>query len=170
MLALQRQIGNRAVGAVIARDPKTKPAPKPPPKEPELKDGIWATVPGVGVIELESAQLGVHRSMTSPAGRSTSREATAPQIQEIVVTSHLGDHSTQLFRGALEGEGKTVEIRFVKGGKAYLTITLYGALISSYNVSGSGGDVHGRPLESWALNFLRIEYKTDEPAAKPPPG
>jgi type VI protein secretion system component Hcp len=170
VLALQHQIGNRAVGAMLARDPKPKTPAKAPAKEPELKDGIWATVPGVGLIELQSAQLGMHRTTTSPVGRGNSREAEAPAVTEIVVTSKLGDHSNDLFRAAMWGEGKKVEIRFVKGGKAYMTITLHQAMITSYNVSGSGGDVDGAPLESWALNAVKIEYKTDQPTAAPPPG
>jgi type VI secretion system secreted protein Hcp len=171
VLALQRQIGNRAVGALIARGPTPKTPVKPPPKkDPEpLKDGIWATVPGVGTIQLHSAQIGTHRNMTTPAGRGANREASAPQVTEVVVTSDLGDHSNNLFRQALWGEGKDVEIRFVKGGKAYLTIKLKQALISSYNVSGHGGGVDSKPMESWALNAIKIEYETDMQGAPESP-
>ena len=171
MLALQRQIGNRAVSALLARDPTPKTPPKmPAPKPPELKDGIWAIVPGVGTIELHSAQLGQHRQIRSPAGRGTSREpATAPT--EIVVTSDHGDHSDKIFRWSLSGEPALVEIRFIKGGKAYLTIKLHQALITSYSVSGHGGGVEDRPLESWVLNGTKIEYEADmSPAADSPPG
>ena len=64
-----------------------------------------------------------------------------------------------------------VEIRFVKGGKAYLTIKLKQALISSYSVSGAGGGAeHDRPIESWTLNAAKVEYEADMGAAAPPPG
>jgi type VI protein secretion system component Hcp len=163
VLALQRQIGNRAVGELIARDPKApaKPAPK---KEPELKDGIWAIVPGVGTIELHSAQIGTNRHMSNPTGQGVNREAGAPQVTEMVITSDMGDHSDKLFRESLWGKGMEVEIRFVKGGKAYMTVKLHGALITSYSVSGHGGVAHDQPLESWALNAVKIEYETDQKA------
>ena len=93
---------------------------------PELKDGIYAIVPGVGTIELNSAQIGMHRRTTSPVGRSTSREAAAPPT-EIVVTSHLGDHSDKIFRSSVEGETRDRGDRFIKGGKPYLTIKIHRA-------------------------------------------
>ena len=169
MLALQRQIGNRAVGALLARAPTPKTPPKmPAPKPPELKDGIYAIVPGIGTIELNSAQIGMLRPTTSPVGRGTSREPAAPPT-EIVVTSHLGDHSDKIFRWSVVGDPATVEIRFIKGGKPYLTIKLHQALITSYSVSGHGGGVDDRPLESWALNGTKIEYEAEKaPTAAPP--
>ena len=106
VLALQRQIGNRAVGALLARAPTPKTPPKmPAPKPPELKDGIYAIVPGIGTIELNSAQIGMLRPTTSPVGRSTSREPAAPPT-EIVVTSHLGDHSDKIFRWSVVGRSR----------------------------------------------------------------
>ena len=170
MLALQRQIGNRAVGALLARAPSKTPPKMPAPKPPELKDGIYAIVPGIGTIELNSAQIGMHRHTTSPAGRGTSREPAAPPT-EIMVTSHLGDHSDKIFRWSIGGEPATVEIRFIKGGKAYMTIRLHQALITSYSVSGHGGGVEERPLESWALQGTKVEYEAaPSPAADTPPG
>ena len=167
MLALQRQIGNRAVGELIARGPKPKTPPKPTAKkEPEpLKDGVWAIVPGIGTIKLHSAQIGAHRQMNTPTGQGANREATAPQVTEVVVTSDLGEHSNSIFRDALWGEGKDVEIRFVKDGKAYLTIKLKSALVSSYSVTGHGGAEHSQPMESWSLNATGIEYVTDRQPA-----
>jgi type VI protein secretion system component Hcp len=171
MLALQRQIGNRAVGALLARTPKTKaPAKMPAPKPPQLKDGIYAVVPGMGTIQLQSAQLGASRQITSASGQGANREAAAPAISEISVTSEQGDHSTQLFRAALEGNLGTVEIRFVKAGKPYMTIKLHNALVSSFSISGHGGDTQGKPLESWTLNGDKIEYETAKAAPETPPG
>ena len=184
MLALQRGAGNRAVSALLARDTKSpaKPAPKPASKPsakppPTLEDGIWAIVPGVGTIQLNSAQLGVRRSMPSPAGRGTSREAEPQAPSEVVVTSDLGDHSDRIFHAAMGGSLGTVEIRFVKGGKAYMTIRLSNTLVTSYSVSGHGGGTSAdRPLESWSLNAFKIEYETDQTSSdnprtewKPPP-
>ena len=58
-----------------------------------------------------------------------------------MVTSDLGDHSDKVMRESLGGKPMDVEIRFVKGGKPYLTIKLNQALITSYSVSGPGGGV-----------------------------
>jgi type VI protein secretion system component Hcp len=158
VLALQRQIGNRAVGALLAREPK----PKTPPKEPEqLKDGVWAFIPEIGTVQLRSVQLGVNRRMTNPTGQSTSREASAPQISEIMVTADLGSHSDKIFRWSLNGRAKTVEIRFVKDGKVYMTVKLHQTLVSSYTVSGHGGVEADQPSESWSLNATKVEYETE---------
>ena len=47
-----------------------------------------------------------------------------------------------------------------------MTIKLHQALITSYSVSGHGGGVDDRPLESWALNGTKIEYEAEQaPAA-----
>ena len=127
-------------------------------------------VPGIGTIPLHSAQLGGVISPNAP-GRGASREPVAPQLAEITVSSDQGDHSDALFRAAIQGDNLgVVEIRFMKGGKAYMTIKLHNAMISSFNVSGSGGDTHGKPLESWNLNGDKIEYETDQTGNAPPPG
>ena len=39
-----------------------------------------------GWIQLQSAQLGTNRNITTPTGRGTNREASAPATQEIVIT------------------------------------------------------------------------------------
>jgi type VI protein secretion system component Hcp len=137
----------------------------PTPKPPELKDGIYAVVPGIGTIELHSAQIGMQRPMTTPAGRGSSREPAGPAMTDLVVTSDLGDHSDKIFRRSIEGEPATVEIRFIKGGKAYMTIRLHQALITSYSVSGHGGETPSKPLESWSLQGTKVEY---EVAHSPP--
>ena len=65
-----------------------------------------------GWIELESAQLGTHRNTTNATGRGINREASAPSIQEIVITKALDSVSTALFRAA-GGKGKLIVIAFV---------------------------------------------------------
>ena len=109
--------------------------------------------------------------MHSQSGRGASRDARAGPT-EITVSSDQGDHSTKVFRAAIQGDDLgTVEIKFVKGGKTYLTIKLHHAMISSFNVSGSGGAAHDRPMESWTLNGTKIEYEAEQgPAAGSPPG
>ena len=93
-----------------------------------------------GWIELQSAQLGTNRHITSPTGRGTNREASAA-TQEIVITKLQDSVSTALYREALHGKGKLIVIAFVKeDGTTYMKLVLQNTLISSYNVSGHGGD------------------------------
>jgi len=110
-------------------------------------------------IELNSFQWGVGRGISSPTGASADRESSAPSISEIVVTKMQDTATTSLLDEALQGEGKKVEIDFVKtDGKkleTYMTYKLEDVLVSGYSVS-SGGD---RPSESLSLNFTKIEFK-----------
>jgi len=113
-----------------------------------------------GWIELQSAQLGVHRNITSSTGRGTNREASAPGTQEIVITKLQDSVSTALFRGALDGSGKLIVIAFVKeDGTNYMKIVMQNTLISSYNVSGHGGIADTTPTESLSLNFTKITFE-----------
>ena len=114
-----------------------------------------------GWIELESAQIGTSRHITSPTGRGSNREGSTPSIQEIVVTKYHDSASTALFREALNGHGKLIVIAFVKGDESvYLRIVLQDTLISSYSMSGHGGASHDRPMESLSLNFTKVTYET----------
>jgi len=114
-----------------------------------------------GWIELQSAQIGTSRNITNSTGRGTNREVSLPTVQEIVVTKFQDSASTALFREALSGSGKLIVIAFVKGdATAYLQIVLQNTLISSYSVSGHGGDNHDRPMESLSLNFAKVTYET----------
>lgn len=124
-------------------------------------DGIDGDVTAAGHekwIELHSCQMGVSRHITNPSGRGVDREASAPAVSEIVVTKNTDAASTNLFRAALWGEGKTVKIDFCKTDKdkqeAYLQLELENTLVSNYSVS-SGGD---RPMESLSMNYTKITY------------
>ena len=138
-------------------------------------DGVDGSVTAAGHekwIELDSAQLGVNRHVTSPTGRGANREAAVPAVSEIVVTKNLDCASTTLFKLSLWGEGKKTTIDFCKTDKdqfeKYLSVELENTLISSYSVSGTGGDSNERPMEALALNFTKITYSTTamDPANK----
>ncbi|HRH46779.1 MAG TPA: type VI secretion system tube protein Hcp [Pyrinomonadaceae bacterium] len=119
-----------------------------------------------GWIELESCQLGVNRNINSPMGRGAEREAGAPNIGEIVITKRQDGASTKLFRESLNGAGKKVTIVFAdKDGNEYLKLELENTMISSYNVSGYGGDANSRPMESLSLNFIKVTI-TAKPISK----
>jgi type VI secretion system secreted protein Hcp len=130
-------------------------------------DGIDGAVTAQGHekwIELESAQLGIHRNITSATGRGSNREAAVPAVSEIVVTKYQDCASANLFRASLWGEGKKVKIDFCKTDKdkfeAFLQLELENTMVSSYSSSGHGGDSNARPMESLSLNFTKITFNT----------
>jgi type VI secretion system secreted protein Hcp len=113
-----------------------------------------------GWIEVHSFQWGVGRGISSPTGASADRESSAPSVSEITVSKAQDVASSKLLNEALQGEGQTVILEFLKTDKGnletYLTYTLTNCMISGYSVS-SGGD---RPSESLSLNFTKIEFKS----------
>ena len=112
-----------------------------------------------GWIEIGSLQLGVGRGISSPVGTSSKREASAPNISEVVVTKLQDSTSPLFFQEACVGKAVVANIDLVETGSdqlnTYLEITLTNTMVSGYSVS-SGGD---RPSESITLNFTKIEYK-----------
>ena len=110
-------------------------------------------------VELNSFQWGVGRGISSPTGAAADRESSAPSVSEITCTKDQDKGSIKLLNEALQGEGKTVIIDFVKTDKGklekFLTFTLTNTMISGYSMS-SGGE---RPSESLSLNFTKVEMK-----------
>ena len=107
-------------------------------------------------IELNSFQYGVGRSVSSGAGGNT-RESSAPNISEIVVTKHFDKASAKLYQDSVAGTFDTkVEIKMNTTTKTktetFLTFELTDCGVSSYSLS-SGGD---NPVESLSLNFLKV--------------
>jgi type VI secretion system secreted protein Hcp len=128
-------------------------------------EGIAGPVTGKykGWIALQSCQLGVHRNVTSPSGRGTNREASAPSVQEIVVTKLQDSASTHLFRESLAGQGKKVTIDFVNpDGSLSMSLELENTLITSYSTSGYGGD---RAMESLSLHCIKISFSSKPTAS-----
>lgn len=108
-------------------------------------------------IELNSFQFGLGRGIASPTGGSADRESSAPSISEISITKDQDSSTGPLVTAALQGEGVTVVIDFVKTSQGqlvkYMEYTLTNAMISGWSTS-SGGD---RPSESLSLNFTKFE-------------
>jgi hypothetical protein len=137
VLALQRGAGNRAVAGLLARDPKTA----------EKKETRVAIFPGIGEIPLEGFQL--------PANHPGSTGSARPAPKEVILSSKSGPHSQLLWRESLYGRPKDVEL--VLGT---LRIKLKGALVTGYQLGGSGNE----PVETWTLNADSIEFVTEDGA------
>lgn len=119
-------------------------------------DGDVTTDGYKGWIELNSFQYGVGRSVSSGSGGNT-RESSAPNISEIVVTKHFDKSSAKLYQDSVAGTFDTkVEIKMNTTTKnkteTFLTFELSDCGVSSYSLS-SGGDA---PMESLSLNFIKI--------------
>jgi hypothetical protein len=138
LLELQRGAGNRAVSTMIARDAKEK--------EKEEATGTRATLPGVGVVPLESVQF--DRGTGRPKRGREDREKD--KSGELSLTSKVGEHSQKLFKESLGGRPMEVEI-VVVGSEGTMRLTLKGALISSFRVS--------EEFESWTLSFEEMEHR-----------
>lgn len=107
-------------------------------------------------IELGSFQYGVSRAVSSGSGGNT-RESSAPNISEIVITKHFDKSSAKLYQDSVAGTFDTkVEIKMNTTTKnkteTFLTYELSDCGVSSYSLS-SGGD---NPMESLSLNFVKI--------------
>lgn len=131
-------------------------------KYPGIDGGVTETAHNKW-IDLESCQMGTHRNIgATRSGSTVDREASAPTISEIVITKSNDPSSLKLFQNSLSSQAKTVKIDFCRTDKdklvPYLQLELENTLISSFSVSGSGGDTHSRPMESLSLNFTKITY------------
>jgi hypothetical protein len=149
LLELQRGAGNRAVSAMLAREPDTKEKEKP--KE---ATGTRATLPGIGTIPLESVQFGGNRR----PGSSRQREKGEKQDTsgEISLTSKVGKHSQDLFKASFEGKPMEVEV-VIAGSAGAMTLKLKGAIITNFSVN--------EEFEHWTLHFEEMEHSV-EPAER----
>jgi len=133
-------------------------------------DGIDGAVTTQGFekwIELNSFQWGVGRAIGTAARGAATREATEPNISEVVVTKRLDKSSTKLFQDAVAGDlSSTVKLKFTTTTKdkvdTFLAYELTNCGVSGYSIS-SGGDA---PQESLSLNFTKIMFTYTERDAK----
>lgn len=153
VLALQRTAGNRAVAALLAREPDA-PTPTdskgPPPKQAEGPSGMRATLSGLGTIAVLSVGVQSSAPAGGPGGRG--RGGDRPVVKEIAFTSTIGKHSAAVQQALIDGKAMDGEI-VLSGG---LTIIVKGAVVASYSTLGTGDDKE--PLESWSINPTSIEY------------
>jgi type VI secretion system secreted protein Hcp len=93
-------------------------------------------LPGHGWIEVSSMQWGVGRSISSPSGGSSDREASKPSVSEIVVTKKTDLASPSLFNECLGGPRRrlTVTIVIKQSGSetVYHTISITNATITGF--------------------------------------
>ncbi|QCN99569.1 type VI secretion system tube protein Hcp (plasmid) [Azospirillum argentinense] len=109
-------------------------------------------------VDVNSMQFGVGRTISTPTGRASNREASSPAISEITLTRDLDKSSTKWFQESVSGsKGKAVQIDLVatgNPGETYMTYKLENVLVSGYSIAANGS---GRPTETISLNFTKIE-------------
>jgi len=129
-------------------------------------DGIDGAVTTTGFekwIELNSFQWGVGRAIGTAARGAATRDASEPNISEVVVSKRLDKSSTKLFMDAVAGDlSATVKFKFTTTTKdkveTYLAYELTNCGLSGYSVSG-GGEA---PQESLSLNFTKVMFTYTE--------
>ena len=129
-------------------------------------DGIDGAVTTHGFekwIELHSFQWGVGRAVGTAARGAATREASEPNLSEIVITKRMDKSSTKLFMDAVAGDlSSTVKFKFTTTTKdkvdTFLAYELTNCGVSGYSTS-SGGDA---PTESLSLNFTKIMFTYTE--------
>ncbi|MFO0925861.1 MAG: type VI secretion system tube protein Hcp [Gemmataceae bacterium] len=109
-------------------------------------------------IELASMTWGCSRPITAATGHGVNREAAAPAFDEIQVTMRTSSATPNLFRSALVGTGKVMELAVRKTGTDgdFLVWKLENTLVSGMKADGV--------QETVTLNFTRVtlEYRTTD--------
>jgi hypothetical protein len=169
VLALQSTAGNRAVAAMLAREPDApvQADTKGPPKDkaPEAPSGPHITLGELGTIAIDSASV----STTGPPGGSggSGRGRGDDRPKEIVITSRVGKHSALLQKALTDGKPMDGEI-VISG----VRIIVKGAMITSYQASDPSGEKDKPLMETWTINPTSIEYvlqqKDDKDGARKP--
>jgi len=142
--ALQRSAGNRSVSALLAREPEPQADEK---TKVTAGPGGLATLSEIGAIPLQSVSM-PGSPLPGTGGGGNMRKP--PVTTQLSFTSTTGDHSAKLFRALSDGTSMSVDVLMSAG--PHLTIT--GAVISSYQVSGSGD----APAESWSLVYDKLTW------------
>jgi type VI secretion system secreted protein Hcp len=114
-------------------------------------------------LELFSFQHGLARPIDA-AGSGRKRSLGVTNFSDITLTCQTSRASNPIAMAVANGTVfPKVTIDFVRAGgdaarseETYMTVTMENVLISSYSVSGSSDGV---PMESFSLNYTKIEIK-----------
>jgi type VI protein secretion system component Hcp len=150
VLALQRTVGNRAVGAMLARDATTAEAEPADAKSP---GGSRAAIEmgSLGKIALDSWSLATSGGAGSPGGGGH-RGSQRPQ--DMSLQSQRGKHSPKLAEAVVKGTH--YESAVIDAG--HVVYRMGDVIVSSYQPGGGEKpDEDGSGPESWSINFAKFE-------------
>ncbi len=109
-------------------------------------------------IDVSAVNWSLSRPVSNPAGSSSGRVLSAPQLSELTITKDEDVATIPLIQAALEGSPVAAQIDFCTTGtgqqQVYYTISMTNAIITGFGQSGS----EGRPVESVTLNFTQISF------------
>ena len=111
-------------------------------------------------IELQSCQWGLSRNVQAVVGSSGERESGQPHFSDISITKEQDNSTGKLMKECVQNtKGKKVEIEFTStDNQPVMKITLEKAIITSQSGGGHGGPSHGPTVESYSINFNKIEF------------
>ena len=120
-----------------------------------------------GWVDVQSFTLGAqtHQTIGSASGAGAARASTAP----IQITKTFDKASPALLTAASSGKHFPTAVLegTTPGGQVYMRMKLQNIFISSFQMGGSGQGGDGRPTDSMALSYQKIEV--DYVDAKPAP-
>ena len=115
-------------------------------------------------ITLDSIQFGTGRAITTSGG-GKDRDTSTASWSEITVSKSTDMASGDLLSQACAGKNiGDAEVHWIQVGgtdqttQPYLTVKLYGAIVSSYSLS-SGGE---RPSESISISAAKVSFRYDQ--------
>jgi type VI protein secretion system component Hcp len=147
VLALQRTVGNRAVGAMLARDATTAEAEPADAKSP---GGSRAAIEmgSLGKIALDSWSLSISGGAGSFGGGGWQKP------RDMSLQSQGGKHSPKLAEAV--AKGTHYESAVIDAG--HVVYRMADVIVSSYQTGGGEKrDKDGSGPESWSINFAKIE-------------
>lgn len=156
MLALQRTVGNRAVGAMLARDATTAEAEPADAKSP---GGSRAAIEmgSLGKIALDGWSFATSGGAGSLGGGGHGGSQKKPQ--DMSLQSQGGKHSPKLAEAV--AKGRHYESAVIDAG--YVVHRTADVIVSSYQTgAGEKRDKDGSGPESWSINFAKIESEYRE--------
>lgn len=110
-------------------------------------------------IALEGVQLRASRTI-SPLRGASSREASEPQLDGLMILKNVDRATPLLFRESTAGYlPRRAEVQFVSvgiAGQTFLSLTLTDTLVKNWEITNKE---NGLLLESMVLDFTRIEMR-----------
>ncbi|MEM7741759.1 MAG: type VI secretion system tube protein Hcp [Pseudomonadota bacterium] len=113
-------------------------------------------------IAVESIQFGVGRTVEMKSGKLADRSPGKPSLSEMSFNKTLDPASVDLYKLAVGGQkGLKAEVDFTKiednKQETYLKYVLHDVIVTSYS-SSSVGEGGSFPMESFSLNFSKVEF------------
>jgi type VI secretion system secreted protein Hcp len=109
-------------------------------------------------IDVAAVSWSLSRPVTNPAGSSSGRVLSSPQLSELTITKDEDVATIPLIQAALEGSPVAAQIDFCTTGtgqqEVYYSISMSNAIITNLSQAGS----NGRPVETVTFNFTQISF------------